>query len=130
MCRLVGIDTNFNTEIKVADIKAVYIMNTMEKAVICQNIRSIYLLGSVLKEECEQESDIDLLVVSDVTRSKLYKTKSFQRFMVKLHDRDDYFQQYDVICVHGINELEKNKNKIVLYNEILTNGMELYRRDG
>ena len=27
MCRLVGIDTNFNTEIKVADIKAVYIMN-------------------------------------------------------------------------------------------------------
>ncbi len=26
MCRLVGIDTNFNTEIKVADIKAVYIM--------------------------------------------------------------------------------------------------------
>jgi hypothetical protein len=50
--------------------------------------------------------------------------------MVKLHDRDDYFQQYDVICVHGINELEKNKNKIVLYNEILTNGMELYRRDG
>ena len=30
----------------------------------------------------------------------------------------------------GINELEKNKNKIVLYNEILTNGMELYRRDG
>ena len=105
-------------------------MNIMEKAVICQNIRSIYLFGSVLKEECEQESDIDLLVVSDVTRSKLYKTKSFQRFMVKLHDRDDYFQQYDVICVHGINELEKNKNKIVLYNEILTNGMELYRRDG
>lgn len=44
MCRLVGIDTNFNTEIKVADIKAVYIMNIMEKAVICQNIRSIYLL--------------------------------------------------------------------------------------
>lgn len=130
MCRLVGIDTNFNTEIKVADIKAVYIMNIMEKAVICQNIRSIYLFGSVLKEECEQESDIDLLVVSDVTRSKLYKTKSFQRFMVKLHDRDDYFQQYDVICVHGMNELEKNKNKIVLYNEILTNGMELYRRGG
>ena len=29
MCRLVGIDTNFNTEIKVADIKAVYIMIIM-----------------------------------------------------------------------------------------------------
>lgn len=130
MCRLVGIDTNFDTKIMVADIKIKYIANILEKADICRNILSIYLFGSVLKEECEESSDIDILVVSEVTRSKLYKSKSFNQFLMKLHDKDSYYQQYDVICVHGMKELEKNRHKVRLYNDVLTNGRELYRRKG
>ena len=77
MCRLVSIDTNFNTKIMVADIKAEYINNISQKAGLCKNISHIYLFGSALKEECKEASDIDILVVSDIARSKLYKTKSF-----------------------------------------------------
>lgn len=128
MCKLVGIDTNFDTRIMVADIKTEYIANILEKADICKDICSIYLFGSVLNEECKADSDIDILVVSDITRSKLYRTKNFKRFLMELHEKDDYFQQYDVICVHGMKELQKNRHRVMLYDDILTNGRELYRR--
>lgn len=128
MCKLVGIDTNFDTRIMVADIKTEYIVNILEKADICKDICSIYLFGSVLNEECKADSDIDILVVSDITRSKLYRTKNFKRFLMELHEKDDYFQQYDVICVHGMKELQKNRHRVMLYDDILTNGRELYRR--
>ena len=42
MCRLVSIDTNFNTKIMVADIKAEYINNISQKAGLCKNISHIY----------------------------------------------------------------------------------------
>ncbi len=129
MCRLVSIDTNFNTKIMVADIKAEYINNILQKAGLCKNISHIYLLGSALKEECKEASDIDILVVSDIARSKLYKTKSFNLFLVDLHEKDNYYQQYDVICVHGMQELEKNRHRVMLYYDILMNGEELYRRN-
>lgn len=129
MCRLVSIDTNFNTKIMVADIKAEYINNISQKAGLCKNISHIYLFGSALKEECKEASDIDILVVSDIARSKLYKTKSFNLFLVDLHEKDNYYQQYDVICVHGMQELEKNRHRIMLYYDILMNGEELYRRN-
>ena len=128
MCMLVNVDTNFNTNIMVADIKEEYVVNILEKARICSNISSIYLFASVLSEECNEDSDIDLLVVSDISRSRLYKTKSYGRFLTGLHDRDDYFQQYDVICVHGMDELKKNRHRIMLYEDLLANGKELYRR--
>lgn len=128
MCRLVDIDTNFNTKIAVADIKAEYINSILKNAVLCKNICNIYLFGSALKEDCKETSDIDVLVVSDVARSKLYKMKSFHSFLIKLHEKDHYFQQYDVVCVHGMEELKKNRHKVVLYNDVLVNGKELYRR--
>lgn len=130
MCKLVGIDTNFDTRIMVADIKTEYIVNILEKADICKDICSIYLFGSVLNEECKADSDIDILVVSDITRSRLYRTKNFKQFLMELHEKDDYFQQYDVICVHGMKELQKNRHRVMLYDDILTNGRELYRRKG
>lgn len=128
MCKLVGIDTNFDTRIMFADIKTEYIVNILEKADICKDICSIYLFGSVLNEECKADSDIDILVVSDITRSRLYRTKNFKQFLMELHEKDDYFQQYDVICVHGMKELQKNRHRVMLYDDILTNGRELYRR--
>lgn len=64
MCRLIGIDTNFDTRIMVAEIKAGYIANILEKAQICRNISNIFLFGSVLKEECTEESDIDLCSIA------------------------------------------------------------------
>lgn len=128
MCRLVSMDTNFDSNIMVADIKAEYIANILDKAGICRNICSIYLFGSVLNEECKETSDIDVLVVSDIARSKLYKTKSFNQFLGRLHEKDGYLQQYDVICVHGMEELKKNRDRVMLYHDVLTSGKELYRR--
>lgn len=67
-----------------------------------------------------------MLVDSDISRSRLSKTKSHSLFLTGLHDKDNYFQQYDVICVYGMGELKKNRYKIALFNDVLTNGSELY----
>lgn len=73
---------------------------------ICQ----IILFGSVIESRCTDDSDVDMLVISDTPRSKLYKDKGYQEFLRRLHEKDDYDQLYDVICVHNQEELHRNQN--------------------
>ena len=72
--------------------------------------------------------DIDMVVVSNVTRSRLYKDKSYQEFLRKLHDEDGYDQMYDVICVHGMEEIYQKQNVTKLFRDVIENGRTLYRR--
>ena len=72
---------------------------------------------------------MDLLVISDVTRSKLYKDKGYQEFLRRLHDYDNYEQLYDVICVRSEEELNLNKNRTRLFRDVITDGKILYKRN-
>lgn len=128
MCQLVNIETNFGTEIPVADIKAEYITNVLEKAGICRNIFRIFLFGSALEERCREESDIDLLVISNISRPKLYVTESFHWFLAAIYDMDGGTQKYDMICTYGLDELERDRRRICSYRRILFEGKEIYRR--
>ncbi|MCM1186376.1 MAG: nucleotidyltransferase domain-containing protein [Lachnoclostridium sp.] len=128
MCRLISIETNFNTKIEVADIKKDVIENIIEAASVCTRICQIILFGSVIGSRCTEDSDVDMLVISDTSRSRLYKDKSYQEFLKRLHDRDDYKQIYDVICVHGMEEVYQYRNKVNLFQNILNCGKTLYRR--
>lgn len=83
MCRMATVKTNYNTEIEVADIKKDVIENIIEAAGVCIPICQIILFGSVLENRCTEDSDIDMLVVSDTVRSKLYKDKTYQEFFKK-----------------------------------------------
>lgn len=128
MCRMASIATNFNTKIEVSDNKTEYILNIVASAALCNNIEKIILFGSVLTDECTDDSDIDFVVVSKVSKSVLYKDKSYRSFLQDIHKVDDYTQQYDVICVKGEAELEKKRKKVPLYNEVLTEGKIIYRK--
>ena len=68
-----------------------------------------------------------MLVISDTPRSKLYKDKGYQEFLRRLHEKDDYDQLYDVICVHNQEELHRNQNTTRLFRNVLEDGKLLYK---
>lgn len=128
MCQLIPIKTNFNTEIEVADIKKDVIENIIEAAGACTRICQIILFGSVIESRCTVDSDVDMLVISDTSRSRLYKDKSYREFLKRLHDKDDYEQTYDVICVHGMEEVYQYQDTVSLFRDVVDCGKTLYRR--
>ena len=129
MCQMVSVKTNFNTEIQVADIKKDVIENIIEAAGACTRICQIILFGSVLESRCQEESDIDMLVISDTIRSKLYKDKGYQEFLKRLHKKDGYEQMYDVICVHGMEEVYQKRDSVGLFRDVIEFSQTLYRRE-
>lgn len=129
MCRMASVKTNFNTEIQVADIKKEVIENIIEAANVCNKICQIILFGSVIESRCQEDSDIDMLVVSDMARSKLYKDKGYQEFLKRLHKKDGYEQVYDVICVHGVEEIYQKRDSVGLFRDVIECGKTLYRRE-
>lgn len=129
MCQMVSVKTNFNTEIQVADIKKEVIENIIEAASVCTRICQIILFGSALESRCMENSDIDMLVVSDTTRSKLYRDKGYQEFLKRLHKKDGYEQMYDVICVHGMEEIYKKQDSFGLFRDVIKCGQTFYRRE-
>lgn len=122
MCQMVEIKTNFDTEIRVAEIKKEVIENIIEAARACALIGQIILFGSAIESRCTENSDVDMLVISDTNRSKLYRDKSYQEFLRRLHDRDNYEQMYDVICVHGLDEVYQKQGTVDLFREVIERG--------
>lgn len=129
MCQMVSIKTNFDTEIQVADIKKDVIENIIKAASACKRICQIILFGSAIEERCQEDSDIDMLVVSDTTRSRLHKDKGYREFLKKLHEKDEYKQTYDVICVHGMEEIYQKQDRVGLFRDVMECGQTLYRRE-
>lgn len=129
MCQMVSIKTNFDTEIQVADIKKDVIENIIKAASACTKICQIILFGSVIENRCQEESDVDMLVVSETTRSRLYKDKGYQEFLKRMHEKDEYEQRYDVICVHGMEELYQKQDSVGLFRDVIECGQTLYRRE-
>lgn len=124
MCTLVSINTYNNESIKVAQNKAPYIKNIIDISGDYSYILKIILFGSSLTEDCSDDSDIDIMLVSDVPRSKLYKNKAYRDFLRRIHDKDDYSQQYDVICVYGA-EVDREDD---FYRNVRENGQLLYAK--
>ena len=124
---MVNVKTNFGSEIEVADIKRNVIENIIEAAEACSKIYQIILFGSVIENTCTEDSDIDMLIVSNTTRSKLYKDKGYQKFLQSLHDRDDYEQLYDVICVQGMKEVYQHQDSN-LFRDVIEKGKTLYKK--
>lgn len=69
----------------------------MESAKQCGYIERIVLFGSSISERCEEDSDIDIAVFGNVTKTKCLTSKSFKEFAKKLYIFDDYKQNYDIL---------------------------------
>lgn len=127
MCKLVTIENSNGTKIKVADIKADIIKKIISLARSCDKIDYIYVFGSTIEESCTDKSDIDIAIVSNVTRSKLFRTKSYDEFTKKLYDID-FNQDYDILQFNSLEAI-KNSDDFVC-RDIINKGVLLYKRMG
>lgn len=127
MCKLVSIRTNNGEEIKVADVKADIIKYISEIAHICPKIEYIYIFGSSVEERCTKESDIDIAIVSTVTRSRLFSAKDYRNFTDKLYSID-LEQEYDILQFNSVEAIKNSKDFVC--KDILTKGKLLYSRSG
>ncbi|MGN0159848.1 MAG: nucleotidyltransferase domain-containing protein [Lachnospiraceae bacterium] len=127
MCRLVSIKTNTGTDIKVADIKAEIIKKILEIAPICSKIEHIYIFGSSVEERCTEKSDIDIAIVSNITRSKLFNAKDYKEFTNRLYNID-LEQDYDILQFNSIASIKESKDSVC--KDILTKGKLIYSREG
>ena len=125
MCRLTPVKTNFGTEVDVADIKRAYVENIIRYASGCSKIDAIYLFGSSIEERCNEQSDIDIAIVSNVPRSRLFRTQSYSTFVHNIY-KSDMEQSYDFLQFNS-HEALKNSNAPICH-EINNKGKMIYRR--
>ncbi len=125
MCKLVSMDTNFGTKIDVADIKKKFIENIISSATECDKIESIILFGSALEDRCKNTSDIDIAIISSVTRSRLFASAAYKEFTNRIYDLEKE-QDYDILQFNSKQALEKKKDFVC--QEILNKGQTIYKR--
>ncbi|SFC60828.1 nucleotidyltransferase domain-containing protein [Butyrivibrio sp. YAB3001] len=87
MCNIVTMKNNVGDSFEVADIKKDIIEEIIKIAAECKLIDTIYLFGSSLEKRCTKQSDIDLAIVSNVTRSRLFRSKAYNDFTLKLYKK-------------------------------------------
>ena len=127
MCKLVTVENSNGTKIEVADIKAEIIKKIISLAHTCDKIDYIYVFGSTVDESCTVKSDIDIAIISNVSRSKLFKTKSYNEFTNKLYNID-IDQDYDILQFNSLDAI-KNSDDFVC-RDIIDKGKLLYERKG
>lgn len=126
MCKLVKVKTNFGEDVVVADIKANTVKHIIELASACEKIDYIILFGSSVEESCTKESDIDIAIVSNVTKSKLFKSKEYDKFTTSLYDIDSQ-QEYDILQFNSLRKIESSKDYVC--KDIINKGKIIYKRE-
>lgn len=114
-------------KIEVADIKAEIIKKIILLAHTCDKIDYIYVFGSTVEESCTDKSDIDIAIISNVTRSKLFQNKSYNEFTNKLYDID-IDQDYDILQFNSLEEVKSSEDFVC--RDIINKGKLLYERMG
>jgi len=104
----------------VADIKLPHIRNISVQAEKAKGISRIVLFGSSTEERCSPESDIDIAVFGEKTRSYI-DSKEFKAFKKGLFSFD-WDQDYDVLY------FKENTNCSAEIMKDIQNGVEIYRR--
>ena len=127
MCKLVRVKTNQNRYVNVASHKKDCIATIIRAAQKCRHIDQIILFGSALEERCTEHSDIDIAIISDIPRSKLFRDKEYDAFTrtIYLHDRN---QSYDILQFNTQGAIEKSSAYVC--KEILTKGKMIYQKGG
>lgn len=127
MCKLIKVNTNYDSSVMVADYKAEIIRHIISTAKKCPDIDAIMLFGSVLEERCKEKSDIDIVIISKKTVNALSDIKSFNEFMKDLYLLD-FAQEYDFLYFKSIDEIYQKKEKAPICKELAEKGQIIYKR--
>lgn len=95
MCDLVDLSIG-KRQIKVADIKKVYIENIVKCVPLCNVIDKVVLFGSALESRCTEASDLDIAIFGKYPKSKMYKLKSYNDFVEAIVSYGG-LQDYDLL---------------------------------
>lgn len=125
MCKLTALKTDVDSQIQVADMKKPIIEKIIMIANICKEIDYIILFGSSLEDKCTEQSDIDLAIISNITRAKFLRSNSYSKFTTALYKIDEE-QTYDILQFNSMEDLKKKKSPIC--REIMNKGKIIYRR--
>ena len=97
----------------------------MEAARECSKIEEVILFGSSLEERCNEQSDIDIAVISNVTRAKLFHNKAYHEFIRKIY-LYKIGQDYDVLQFNSVSDIDGSKDMVCF--DIKHTGKTIYRR--
>jgi predicted nucleotidyltransferase len=90
-------------------------------------ISSIILFGSVAEGQNTEQSDIDLVIISNLTVKQLSNTKSYREFLNKLYEFD-ISQEYDILYFKSLEEIQSKKESVPICEEIINKGKVIYKR--
>ena len=118
MCKLI----QYRNGQYIADIKQKHIENIARQAANCKNISRIMLFGSSVQERCSEESDIDIAVFGNMSKSRYLSSTEFKKFQDQLflYDLD---QDYDILYF-----CEGQEHHDAIMTDI-AQGTEIYRRE-
>ena len=85
------------------------------------------IFGSRARGDYRSNSDIDIAIVSNVIRSKLFQSKDYKEFTNKLYNID-LEQDYDILQFNSLKTIRESKDAVCY--DILTRGKLLYKREG
>ncbi|MCR5772224.1 MAG: nucleotidyltransferase domain-containing protein [Butyrivibrio sp.] len=111
-----------NRIIYAADIKQKYIENIVDAASKCNQIDKVILFGSSLEDRCTEDSDVDIAVFGQNTKSKTYRSKAYEQFLKQIYGYD-LEQDYDILYFKTGEESAQQ-----IFKDIL-NGETLYVKD-
>ena len=72
-----------------------------------------------------KDSDIDFVVISDLSVSQLSKKKSFKSFLENLYMSDDFQTEYDILYFNLMDEIFSNHVDSIC-SEIASKGKLIY----
>jgi len=101
-------------DIKVSKFKSHIIPLIIDAAKKCKRIKKIILFGSSIREDCTEDSDIDIAVFGDLTKNKMLTTKEYNRFTYSLLQLTEAAQEFDILYFD-----RRKENKSLIYKEVL-----------
>lgn len=122
MCQLVDVKI-MDRKVHVAAIKQKYVQNIADAAQECDYIDRIILFGSSTREDCREDSDIDIAVFGNVAKGKCLTSKKYENFLKQIYSYDDFSQSYDVLYF----KTGSTKKSLIMDN--ISNGEVLYARN-
>ena len=125
MCKLVSLKTNYGAKINVADIKKDCISNIVNQAEQCNKIECNILFGSSLEERCKDYSDIDIAIISSLTKSRLFRLASYDKFTTDIYSKN-IEQDYDILQFTSWEDIANRNDSIC--REIIEKGKIIYKR--
>jgi len=130
MCRLVDVTTNTGDIVRVSEYKKQQIEEIINKASDCTMIDQIILFGSSLNSDCKKNSDIDVVIISKASVSKLSQNKRYRAYWERIYKLDSFQTDYDVLYFTSYEDIERKKEQVPVCKEIIEKGKIIYHKKG